>query len=179
MTQRDVIRLIEAAPEMTARDMWPEPDMRLIDDERAPAPALYDDALPAGWGEWTAAEAAAQKKREEDERRAAAAQAEQQAKAAEAARKAQEAQQKAAQAEREKARPAPVSTTTRQFGSAAAASRPARSSACMPRVKALSLSGRLSVSRVTPPSRAIKTVAVLTRRSSSIRRSSSVPRGHR
>jgi hypothetical protein len=38
---------------------WPEPDMRLVEDDRAPAPALDDDALPAGWGEWISAEAAA------------------------------------------------------------------------------------------------------------------------
>src|SRR6516162_431133 len=31
---------------------WPEPDMRLIGDDRAPPPALEDDALPAGWGAW-------------------------------------------------------------------------------------------------------------------------------
>jgi hypothetical protein len=38
---------------------WPEPDMRLVDDDHAPAPALDDDALPAGWGDWITAEAAA------------------------------------------------------------------------------------------------------------------------
>jgi len=38
---------------------WPEPDMRLVEDDRAPAPVLEDDALPAGWGGWIAAEAAA------------------------------------------------------------------------------------------------------------------------
>jgi len=33
--------------------------MRLIEDDRAPAPILYDDALPAGWGSWITAEAEA------------------------------------------------------------------------------------------------------------------------
>src|SRR5437899_7032775 len=52
-------RIVALAPEMAARDTWPEPDMRLVEDDRAPAPALDDDALPAGWGEWITAEAAA------------------------------------------------------------------------------------------------------------------------
>lgn len=51
--------IVEAAPEMTDRDTWPEPDMRLVDDDRPPAPALDDDALPVGWSGWIAAEAAA------------------------------------------------------------------------------------------------------------------------
>jgi hypothetical protein len=38
---------------------WPEPDMRLIEDDHAPAPALDDDALPAGWEPWIREEAAA------------------------------------------------------------------------------------------------------------------------
>ena len=63
MTPRDgaaeVRRLVAAAPDMTARDTWPEPDMRLVEDDRAPAPALEDDALPVRWGEWITAEAAA------------------------------------------------------------------------------------------------------------------------
>jgi hypothetical protein len=33
--------------------------MRLVNDDRAPAPALEDDVLPAGWGTWIAAEAEA------------------------------------------------------------------------------------------------------------------------
>jgi len=37
---------------------WPEPDMRLVEDDRTSAPALGDDALPAGWEEWLAREAA-------------------------------------------------------------------------------------------------------------------------
>ena len=44
---------------MTTRDDWPEPDMRLVNDDRPPAPALDDDALPAGWGAWITAEAEA------------------------------------------------------------------------------------------------------------------------
>jgi hypothetical protein len=55
----EIRRLVTAAPEMTARDTWPEPDMRLVEDDHAPAPALEDDALPAGWGEWITAEAEA------------------------------------------------------------------------------------------------------------------------
>ena len=31
---------------------WPEPDLRLVEDDRAPSPTLDDDALPAGWDEW-------------------------------------------------------------------------------------------------------------------------------
>jgi len=38
---------------------WPTPDLRLIEDGRTPAPALVDDALPAGWVEWIAKEASA------------------------------------------------------------------------------------------------------------------------
>jgi hypothetical protein len=37
---------------------WPAPDMRIVEDDRAPTPALDDDALPAGWGEWITKEAA-------------------------------------------------------------------------------------------------------------------------
>src|SRR5277367_5841376 len=37
---------------------WPEPDMRLVEDDRTPVPTLGDDALPAGWEEWIAREAA-------------------------------------------------------------------------------------------------------------------------
>src|SRR5271163_1111161 len=43
---------------MTERDVWPEPDMRLVDDDRVPAPILDNDALPSGWEAWIAAEAA-------------------------------------------------------------------------------------------------------------------------
>jgi hypothetical protein len=50
---------IDAALEMTARDTWPGLDMRLIEDDRAPAPVLDDDALPEGWQSWIDGEAAA------------------------------------------------------------------------------------------------------------------------
>lgn len=55
----EVRRIIDEAPEMTERDLWPEPDMRLVEDDRLAAPMLDDDALPAGWGEWITAEATA------------------------------------------------------------------------------------------------------------------------
>jgi hypothetical protein len=42
-----------------AGDTWPEPDMRLVSDDRPPAPTLDDLALPAGWEAWITAEAAA------------------------------------------------------------------------------------------------------------------------
>jgi Protein of unknown function (DUF3987) len=38
---------------------WPVPDMRLVEDDRAPVPILDDDALPAGWAGWIADEAEA------------------------------------------------------------------------------------------------------------------------
>ena len=44
---------------MKTHDTWPAPDMRLVSDDRAPPPALDDDALPAGWEAWIAAEAEA------------------------------------------------------------------------------------------------------------------------
>lgn len=47
------------APEMSGCDTWPEPDMRLVNDDRAPPPTLDDDALPAGWESWISAEAEA------------------------------------------------------------------------------------------------------------------------
>jgi hypothetical protein len=50
---------LDTEPEPMPRDIWPEPDMRLVDDDRAPAPALDDDALPAGWSRWITTEAAA------------------------------------------------------------------------------------------------------------------------
>jgi Protein of unknown function (DUF3987) len=59
MSHESVRAIIAAAPEMTTRDAWPEPDMRLITDDRLPAPALDDDALPAGWGAWVTTEAKA------------------------------------------------------------------------------------------------------------------------
>ena len=59
MSHESVRAIIAAAPEMTTRDAWPEPDMRLITDDRLPAPPLDDDALPAGWGAWITMEAEA------------------------------------------------------------------------------------------------------------------------
>jgi hypothetical protein len=50
-------RIVAAAPEVTDRDTWPQPDMRLVEDDRAPAPVLDDDALPAGWASWITGEA--------------------------------------------------------------------------------------------------------------------------
>jgi hypothetical protein len=45
---------VAAIPDLTGtcwdtlgRDSWPEPDMRIIDDDRASAPALPDEALPS------------------------------------------------------------------------------------------------------------------------------------
>jgi hypothetical protein len=56
----DNVRAIIGEPrEITTRDAWPAPDMRLVNDDHAPAPALEDDALPAGWEAWITAEAAA------------------------------------------------------------------------------------------------------------------------
>ncbi len=43
----------------TDGEKWPDPDKRLVADDRAIAPNLDDDALPAGWEEWTFREAAA------------------------------------------------------------------------------------------------------------------------
>lgn len=50
---------INDADEKTSRDLWPEPDERIVGDDRAPAPKLNNDALPAGWAEWITEEAAA------------------------------------------------------------------------------------------------------------------------
>lgn len=59
MSFENVRVIIGEAPEMTTRDTWPKLDMRLLDDDRAPAPTLDDDALPAGWADWITAEAVA------------------------------------------------------------------------------------------------------------------------
>jgi hypothetical protein len=45
--------------EKTDSDGWPEPDLRLVEDDRSPAPKLDDDALPAGWERWIGKEAEA------------------------------------------------------------------------------------------------------------------------
>ena len=51
--------LIGGASELTPRDAWPKPDMRLVHDDRVPTPSLDDDALPAGWESRITTEAAA------------------------------------------------------------------------------------------------------------------------
>jgi hypothetical protein len=51
--------IITEAREVAETDTWASPDMRLIEDDRAPAPKLDDDALPAGWAGWITAEATA------------------------------------------------------------------------------------------------------------------------
>jgi Protein of unknown function (DUF3987) len=51
--------LVSGASEKTARDLWPEPYRRLLNDDRPPAPSLEDDALPRGWESWIRAEAKA------------------------------------------------------------------------------------------------------------------------
>ena len=55
----EIRRIVARAPEITLVDTWPEPDRRLVEDDRSEAPILDDDALPAGWASWITAEAAA------------------------------------------------------------------------------------------------------------------------
>jgi hypothetical protein len=57
MSRETVRKIVNEAPEVTAHDTWPEPDMRIIEDDRAPAPRLENDALPAGWDGWITADA--------------------------------------------------------------------------------------------------------------------------
>src|SRR5437016_1131519 len=59
MSRDTVAALVAAAPEITPRDTWPEPDTRLVENDSAPPPMLEDDALPAGWASWIVEEAAA------------------------------------------------------------------------------------------------------------------------
>lgn len=59
MAGERVRSIMAAATEITARDAWPQPDMRLVEDDRVPAPKLEDDVLPAWWEGWIATEAAA------------------------------------------------------------------------------------------------------------------------
>jgi hypothetical protein len=49
----------EQPAETAHNNQWPKPDLRIVEDGRAPSPTLDDDALPAGWGEWITKEAAA------------------------------------------------------------------------------------------------------------------------
>jgi hypothetical protein len=55
----EVRQLIMTAPELTPPDTWPDPEMGIIEDDRAPAPMLENDALPAGWAGWISDEGAA------------------------------------------------------------------------------------------------------------------------
>ena len=59
MSRDNVRSIISRAQEITAPDTWPPPDMRLVEDDRVPAPALDRDVLPAGWESWVANEATA------------------------------------------------------------------------------------------------------------------------
>jgi hypothetical protein len=59
MSHDRVRAIVNGAPEMTARDTCSEPDTRLVDDDRASAPVLEEDALPAEWESWITAEAEA------------------------------------------------------------------------------------------------------------------------
>src|SRR5262249_5379610 len=54
-----VREFVNAAAEIADRETWPEPDMRLVEDDCHPAPVLDNDALPAGWEAWITTEAAA------------------------------------------------------------------------------------------------------------------------
>jgi Protein of unknown function (DUF3987) len=56
---KQVRAIVDDAPEMTSDDGWVDPDMHLINDDRAPPPRLENDVLPAGWEPWIAGEAAA------------------------------------------------------------------------------------------------------------------------
>ena len=54
-------RITNEAPEMTARDLWPEPDMEVLRLHRRPPPTLPIEVFGDEWALWiaTAAEAAA------------------------------------------------------------------------------------------------------------------------
>jgi hypothetical protein len=56
---RNVRAIMDAAPDVTARNAWPDPDLRLVTNDRPPAPPLNNDALPAGWESWISEESAA------------------------------------------------------------------------------------------------------------------------
>jgi 5S rRNA maturation endonuclease (ribonuclease M5) len=62
-TVDELLEVVRTTPEWKAEGAndkaWPGPDMRLVNDDRPPAPRLTDAALPAGWGAWIVAEAAA------------------------------------------------------------------------------------------------------------------------
>jgi hypothetical protein len=59
MSREHVHAAFDDAREYGPRDTWPEPDMRLVADDRPVAPMLEEDALPAGWERWITEEAAA------------------------------------------------------------------------------------------------------------------------
>src|SRR5271156_4738296 len=51
--------LYQDLPQGQGLGQWPQPDLRLINDDRPPAPVLNDDAVPAEWSSWIAAQAEA------------------------------------------------------------------------------------------------------------------------
>jgi hypothetical protein len=59
VTQRDVTRLIGAAPEMTPHDLWPEADMEVLRLHRRPPPKLPIEVLGPAWARWLSTAAAA------------------------------------------------------------------------------------------------------------------------
>jgi hypothetical protein len=59
MSREHVHAAFDDAQEYGPRDTWPEPDMRLVADDRPAAPILDEDALPAGWERWITEEAEA------------------------------------------------------------------------------------------------------------------------
>jgi uncharacterized protein DUF3987 len=60
MSQDNVRSIFDAAVALKLKGgNWPEPDMAIIAEDEAPAPALEANALPRGWGKWTTEEAAA------------------------------------------------------------------------------------------------------------------------
>ena len=61
MPQLDVVRVIGAAPELTTRDLLPEPDMGVLRLNRRTPPKLPIEVFGPVWAPWitTAAEAAA------------------------------------------------------------------------------------------------------------------------
>jgi hypothetical protein len=59
MSREHVGAAFDDAQEYGPRETWPEPDMRLVADDRPAAPILEEDALPAGWERWITEEAEA------------------------------------------------------------------------------------------------------------------------
>ena len=54
-------RIVATAPEMTERDIWPDPDLGVLRLHRRPPPKLPIQVFGPAWGDWIvrAAEAAA------------------------------------------------------------------------------------------------------------------------